>query len=180
MFTFAIARGVNRGWLPLIYAPMAQTGWKAVEQRIRPDGMVDGTSVATTAAYDMVYYYNRPARPDAMQGFGAGPARRRGGHHDAPPVRRRQDAEHVPLPPEGRAEDSRRSSVIRHRHFMSACRRRPSRCRSLAASGRGRRSRASCQPFSARSRGHRHRHESDRRAAAGRNHRARRSRISSA
>jgi rhamnogalacturonyl hydrolase YesR len=71
MFTFAIARGVNRGWLPLIYAPMAQAGWKAVEQRIRPDGMVDGTSVATTAAYDMVYYYNRPARPDAMQGFGA-------------------------------------------------------------------------------------------------------------
>jgi len=71
MFTFAIARGVNRGWLPLIYAPVAQTGWKAVEQRIRPDGMVDGTSVATTAAYDMVYYYSRPARPDAMQGFGA-------------------------------------------------------------------------------------------------------------
>lgn len=71
MFTFAIARGVNRGWLQPVFAPVAQSGWRAVEQRIRPDGMIDGTCVGTTAAYDAVYYYNRPTDPAAMQGFGA-------------------------------------------------------------------------------------------------------------
>jgi rhamnogalacturonyl hydrolase YesR len=71
MFTFAIARGVNRGWIQPIYAPIAQTGWRALEQRIRPDGTIDGTVVGTTAAYDAVYSYNRPTDPKAMQGFGA-------------------------------------------------------------------------------------------------------------
>jgi rhamnogalacturonyl hydrolase YesR len=71
MFTFAIARGVNRGWLQPIYGPIAQTGWRALEQRIRPDGTIEGTVVGTTAAYDAVYYYNRPTDPRAMQGFGA-------------------------------------------------------------------------------------------------------------
>jgi rhamnogalacturonyl hydrolase YesR len=70
MFTFAIARGVNRGWLPPIYAPVAQTGWRAVEQRIRPNGEIDGICVGTTAAYDMVYYANRPTSVTAMQGYG--------------------------------------------------------------------------------------------------------------
>lgn len=31
---------------------------------------IDGTVVATTAAYDAVYYYNRPTDPKAFQGFG--------------------------------------------------------------------------------------------------------------
>ena len=71
MFTFAIARGVNRGWLQPVYGPVAQAGWRAVEQRVRPDGTLDGACVQTTAAYDAVYYYNRPTDPKAMQGFGA-------------------------------------------------------------------------------------------------------------
>jgi unsaturated rhamnogalacturonyl hydrolase len=70
MFTFAIARGVNRGWLPPIYAPVAQAGWRAVEQRIREDGQIEGICFATTAAYDSVYYYNRPTSLKAMQGYG--------------------------------------------------------------------------------------------------------------
>jgi len=71
MFTFAIARGVNRGWLQPLYGPVAQAGWRALETRIRPDGTIEGTVVGTTAAYDAVYYYNRPTDPQAMQGFGA-------------------------------------------------------------------------------------------------------------
>ena len=70
MFTFAIARGVNRGWLPVSYAPVAQAGWRALEQRIRPDGQIEGICVGTTAAYDAVYYYNRPTELKAMQGYG--------------------------------------------------------------------------------------------------------------
>jgi unsaturated rhamnogalacturonyl hydrolase len=70
MFTFAIARGVNRGWLAPTYAPVAQAGWRALEQHVRPDGRIDGICVGTTAAYDAVYYYNRPTDLGAMQGYG--------------------------------------------------------------------------------------------------------------
>jgi rhamnogalacturonyl hydrolase YesR len=70
MFTFAIARGVNRGWLSPSYAPVAQAGWQAVATRVRPDGQIEGICVGTTAAYDAVYYYNRPTALHAMQGYG--------------------------------------------------------------------------------------------------------------
>lgn len=70
MFTFAIARGVNRGWLSVAYAPVAQAGWQALATRVRPDGQIEGICVSTTAAYDNVYYYNRPTELGAMQGYG--------------------------------------------------------------------------------------------------------------
>jgi rhamnogalacturonyl hydrolase YesR len=70
MFTFAIARGVNRGWLAPTYAPAAQAGWRALEPRVRPDGQIEGICVGTTAAYDAVYYYHRPTDLKAMQGYG--------------------------------------------------------------------------------------------------------------
>ncbi|HUA63145.1 MAG TPA: glycoside hydrolase family 88 protein [Verrucomicrobiae bacterium] len=70
MFTFAIARGVNRGWLSPAYAPVAQAGWQALSTRIHADGRIEGICVSTTAAYDAVYYYNRPTDLGAMQGYG--------------------------------------------------------------------------------------------------------------
>ena len=71
MFTFALARGVNRGWLPPTYAPAAQAGWRALEQRVRADGTIEGICVSTTAAADAAYYYNRPTDLVAPQGYGA-------------------------------------------------------------------------------------------------------------
>jgi len=71
MFTFAIARGVNRGWIAQAYAPVAQTGWRALEQRVAADGRIEGICVGTTAAHDLVYYYHRPTELGAMQGYGA-------------------------------------------------------------------------------------------------------------
>ena len=70
MFTFAIARGVNRGWLSPAYAPVAQAGWQALSTRVHADGRIEGICVSTTAAYDAVYYYNRPTDLGAMQGYG--------------------------------------------------------------------------------------------------------------
>jgi len=70
MFTLAIARGVNRGWLSPVYAPVAQAGWQALATRVRADGRIEGICVSTTAAYDAVYYYNRPTDLGAMQGYG--------------------------------------------------------------------------------------------------------------
>ena len=57
--------------LSTAWAPVAQTGWQAVARRVRPDGQIEGICVGTTAAYDAVYYYNRPTDPRAFQGFGA-------------------------------------------------------------------------------------------------------------
>jgi rhamnogalacturonyl hydrolase YesR len=70
MFTFAIARGVNRGWISPVYAPVAQAGWQAVATKVMEDGRIDGICVGTTAAYDAVYYYNRPTSPKALHGYG--------------------------------------------------------------------------------------------------------------
>jgi hypothetical protein len=37
---------------------------------VRPDGRIEDICVSTTAAYDAVYYYNRPRELGAMQGYG--------------------------------------------------------------------------------------------------------------
>ena len=70
MFVFSLARGVNRGWLSPVYAPVAQAGWQALTTRVQADGRIEGICVSTTAAYDAVYYYNRPTDLGAMQGYG--------------------------------------------------------------------------------------------------------------
>ena len=50
--------------------PWRRAGWRALEQRVRADGQIEGICVGTTAAYDAVYYYNRPTDLAAMQGYG--------------------------------------------------------------------------------------------------------------
>jgi rhamnogalacturonyl hydrolase YesR len=70
MLVYSIARGVNRGWLSPAYAPVAQAGWQGLATRVQADGRIQGICVSTTAAYDAVYYYNRPTDLAAMQGYG--------------------------------------------------------------------------------------------------------------
>jgi rhamnogalacturonyl hydrolase YesR len=70
MFTFAIARGVDRGWLDAkLFAPVAVTGWNALQTRIDDQGHVSGTCIGTTYAADYVYYYRRPMTDD-VHGYG--------------------------------------------------------------------------------------------------------------
>ena len=70
MFAFAIARGVNRGWIEAIYAPVAQAAWRAVEQRVTEDGQVAGVCRGTSVGYNMMYYANRPQLLHAYHGYG--------------------------------------------------------------------------------------------------------------
>jgi hypothetical protein len=49
---------------------VAQAGWQALAARVHEDGRIEGICVSTTAAYDAVYYYNRPTELGAMQGYG--------------------------------------------------------------------------------------------------------------
>ncbi len=70
MFTFALARGVNRGWLDAsAYGPVAQAGWEGVSSRISADGHVTGTCIGTSYADDYIYYYSRPCADD-VHGYG--------------------------------------------------------------------------------------------------------------
>jgi rhamnogalacturonyl hydrolase YesR len=70
MFTYSIARGVNRGWLtPEIYGPVAIAGWSGIQTKIDPLGRITGTCVGTSYAADASYYYNRPAGDD-IHGYG--------------------------------------------------------------------------------------------------------------
>jgi unsaturated rhamnogalacturonyl hydrolase len=66
MFVYAIARGVNEGWLSPIYGPAAITGWNGIVTRILPDGRVDGICEGTTYANDHTYYEYRGASADTI------------------------------------------------------------------------------------------------------------------
>lgn len=70
MFTFAFARGVDKGWLEAqTYGAAAIAGWNAVASRIDRAGHVTGTCVGTSYASDYPYYYHRPATDD-IHGYG--------------------------------------------------------------------------------------------------------------
>jgi unsaturated rhamnogalacturonyl hydrolase len=70
MFTFALARGVNRGWLDAgAYGPVAQAGWNGLTTRIDNQGHVIGTCIGTGYADDYVFYYHRPSTDD-IHGYG--------------------------------------------------------------------------------------------------------------
>jgi unsaturated rhamnogalacturonyl hydrolase len=72
MFVFAIARGINRGWIsPVTYGAVAQAGWLALAEQVNAQGQVGASCVGTTLASDAVYYYNRPT--SAHHGHAYGP-----------------------------------------------------------------------------------------------------------
>ena len=70
MFTFAIAKGINEGWISHVYGPVALTGWNALTTIIQDNGAVDGTCEGTTFAHDNTYYYHRGKSIYATHGYG--------------------------------------------------------------------------------------------------------------
>ena len=71
MFTYAVARAVNKGYIEPRYASIAQRGWEGVQSKIRPDGQVDGVCAGTVVSDDLVYYYRRPTPLNDVHGIGA-------------------------------------------------------------------------------------------------------------
>jgi unsaturated rhamnogalacturonyl hydrolase len=70
MFTYSLAKGVNRGWLNASqYGPTAIAGWNGLVTKIGDDGRLEGVCIGTNYADDYVYYYARPARDD-IHGYG--------------------------------------------------------------------------------------------------------------
>ncbi len=70
MFTFAIARGVNRGWIEPQYASVAFASWNALVDKVTDDGQIEGVCIGTSLAYDVTYYAHRPQKLTAYHGYG--------------------------------------------------------------------------------------------------------------
>jgi len=71
MFTYAVAKGVNEGWLEEGYETIARRGWEGLKSKIRPDGKVEDICVGTWIKNDLVFYYERPTRLNDIHGLGA-------------------------------------------------------------------------------------------------------------
>jgi unsaturated rhamnogalacturonyl hydrolase len=71
MFTYAVARAVNKGYLERRYASIAQRGWEGLTSRIRTDGQVEGVCGGTGVGDDLVFYYHRPTALNDLHGIGA-------------------------------------------------------------------------------------------------------------
>jgi rhamnogalacturonyl hydrolase YesR len=70
MFTYAIARAVNKGYIESRYARVARRGWEGVMSKIRDDGQIEGICTGTGVGDDLVFYYHRPAPLNDTHGIG--------------------------------------------------------------------------------------------------------------
>ncbi len=71
MFSYAIARGVNRGWLPKGDMAVARKAFAAIcAHAITPDGAVNGTCQGTNIGFALDYYASRQRPDDDLHGRG--------------------------------------------------------------------------------------------------------------
>jgi unsaturated rhamnogalacturonyl hydrolase len=71
MFTYAIAKAVNEGWIDRRYASIAVRGWNALKTKIiTPEGYMKDVCVGTGISSDLVFYYTRPVGKNDTHGLG--------------------------------------------------------------------------------------------------------------
>ena len=71
MFTYAIARSVNKGYVEGHFASVARLGWEGVLSKIRADGQIEGVCTGTVVSDDLSDYYSRPTPLNDIHGVGA-------------------------------------------------------------------------------------------------------------
>jgi hypothetical protein len=71
MFIYAMARGVDKGWLdPFAYGPVAILAWNGLSHYINDRGQIENVCIATDLGADYAFYYGRPYNVSASHGFG--------------------------------------------------------------------------------------------------------------
>jgi len=70
MFSYAIARAVNRGWIDPSNLTVARTAFAALAQHITPEGVVKDTCEGTGIGKDLEAYIERARPDDDMHGRG--------------------------------------------------------------------------------------------------------------
>lgn len=71
MFTYAVAKAVNEGWIPKNYLSIARNGWEGTVSKINPDGQVRDICLGTNTSENIRYYYTRPTPLNDTHGLGA-------------------------------------------------------------------------------------------------------------
>jgi unsaturated rhamnogalacturonyl hydrolase len=71
MFAYAMARGVNRGWLDFTNMAVARKAFAAVCKNISPTGVISNICVGTSIGYDLNFYATRGRANDDHRGVGA-------------------------------------------------------------------------------------------------------------
>ncbi|MFW5872532.1 MAG: glycoside hydrolase family 88/105 protein [bacterium] len=71
IFTYAIAKAINEGWIDTRYAYIAAQGWKGLSKMVLADGQVEGICMGTGISTATFYYANRPAPLNDIHGLGA-------------------------------------------------------------------------------------------------------------
>ena len=70
MFTYAIARAINRGYLDKRYTLIALKGWEGILTKINSNGEIESVCTGTVVSDNLVDYYNRPAPLNDIHGIG--------------------------------------------------------------------------------------------------------------
>ncbi|MBD3375436.1 hypothetical protein GF406_10410 [candidate division KSB1 bacterium] len=72
LILYAMAMGINEGWLSEDYIPVAVKAWNGLAQQVDEQGAVHNTCVGTRAVCDsgVDYFLNRPTTIDDPHGFG--------------------------------------------------------------------------------------------------------------
>lgn len=71
MFVYAVAKGINEGWIDKRYRTIAFQGWDGLKTRITKDGEITGVCKGTGIRDDLVFYYTRPTPHNDFHGIGA-------------------------------------------------------------------------------------------------------------
>ena len=71
MFTYAVARAVNEGWINKTYLTIAQDGWKGLASKVTANGEIRDVCIGTNIGDNISFYYNRPNELNDTHAIGA-------------------------------------------------------------------------------------------------------------
>ena len=69
-FTYAIARGINKGWIDTAYLPVVKKAFTGLKERINKDGSINKVCMSTSIGNDLDYYNTRSFKDDDYHGTG--------------------------------------------------------------------------------------------------------------
>ncbi|MEO6520666.1 MAG: glycoside hydrolase family 88 protein [Mucilaginibacter sp.] len=71
MYTYAVARAVNEGWINEKYISIAREGWKGLTAKVTTDGQLEDVCIGTNMDEAIKFYYTRPKELNDTHGLGA-------------------------------------------------------------------------------------------------------------
>ena len=70
MFTYAVARAVNEGWINNKYMSIANEGWRGLSAKVTVDGQLQDVCIGTNIDDAIKFYYTRPTELNDTHGLG--------------------------------------------------------------------------------------------------------------